>query len=86
MACDVLVISDLVINVHYQVKEQKPDTWKKLSAPAEASPEPGNMGVVMQRSYHLNDEDETEVEKDDLAKGSCERKQIQFDWNRICLV
>jgi ATP-dependent DNA helicase 2 subunit 2 len=51
------------------VKEQKPDTWKKLSAPAEASPEPGNMGVVIQRSYHLNDEDETEVEKEDLAKG-----------------
>ena len=61
-----------------QVKEQKPDTWKKLSAPAEASPEPGNMGVVIQRSYHLNDEDETEVEKEDLAKGRCFLKLVEL--------
>ena len=52
-----------------QVKEQKTETWKKLSAPAEASANPGTMGVKMQRSYHLKDEDETEIDPADLAKG-----------------
>ncbi|XP_028404243.1 X-ray repair cross-complementing protein 5-like [Dendronephthya gigantea] len=63
--------SNIKINVYgyIRVKEQKPDSWKKLSAPAEASPEPGDMGVAIQRTYHRDDEDETEVEKEDLAKG-----------------
>ncbi|XP_046839076.1 X-ray repair cross-complementing protein 5-like [Xenia sp. Carnegie-2017] len=64
--------SNIKINVYgyIRVKELKPDAWKKLSAPAEASPEPGSMGVVTQRSYHRNDDDDddTEVVKDDLAK------------------
>ena len=61
-----------VFSLCNKVKELKPDAWKKLSAPAEASPEPGSMGVVTQRSYHRNDDDDddTEVVKDDLAKGS----------------
>ena len=50
--------------------EEKPASWKKLSAVSQASANPGTMGVKMHRSYHLNDEDETEVDMDDVAKGS----------------
>ena len=56
----------ILTDMYYlQVKEQKPET----SAPAEASANPGTMGVKMQRSYHLKDEDETEIDPADLAKG-----------------
>ena len=49
--------------------EEKPPNWKKLSAVSQASANPGTMAVKMQRSYHLNDEDETEVEMEHVAKG-----------------
>ena len=52
--------------------EEKPPTWKKLSAVSQASANPGTMAVKMQRSYHLNDEDETEVEMEHVAKGGWE--------------
>ncbi len=52
-----------------QSMEEKPPSWKKLSAVSQASSNPGTMAVKMQRSYHLNDEDETEVETDNKAKG-----------------
>ncbi len=48
---------------------EKPATWKKLSAISQASANPGTMAVKMERSYHLNDEDETEVEMENVAKG-----------------
>jgi len=48
---------------------ERPDTWKKMSAVSKASACDGNMAVKLQRSYHRNDEDETEVEKDNAAKG-----------------
>lgn len=47
----------------------KPSTWKKISAISQSSANPGNMGVVYERSYHLQDEDETEVEDINVVKG-----------------
>ncbi len=52
-----------------QTMEEKPASWKKLSAVSQASANPGSMAVKMHRSYHLNDEDETEVDMEDIAKG-----------------
>lgn len=48
---------------------ERPASWKKLSAISQASAHPGSMAVRMQRSYHLTDEDETEVEMENVAKG-----------------
>ena len=48
---------------------EKPASWKKLSAISQASALPGTMAVQMQRSYHLNDEDETEVDTVNVVKG-----------------
>ena len=50
---------------------ERPDTWKKLSALSQASASDGSMAVKLQRTYHHNDEDETEVEWDNVAKGWC---------------
>ncbi len=50
--------------------EEKAPSWKKLSAVSQASSNPGTMAVKMHRSYHLNDEDETEVDMDNVAKGT----------------
>lgn len=52
-----------------QTMEERPASWKKVSAISQASATPGSMAVKMHRSYHLNDEDETEVELDNVAKG-----------------
>lgn len=52
-----------------QTMEEKPSSWKKLSAVSQASANPGTMDVKMHRSYHLNDEDETEVDMENIAKG-----------------
>ena len=59
------------INVwsYLRVKSVKPSSFKSLSAVSQTSAQPGSMKVIMDRSYHLNDEDETEVERADLAKG-----------------
>ena len=54
---------------YLKIREAKPESWKKLSAVSEASNQPGDMKVKIERSYHLNDEDETEIEKENLAKG-----------------
>ena len=48
---------------------ERPASWKKLSAVSQASAHPGTMAVKTQRSYHLNDEDETEVDPENVAKG-----------------
>ena len=49
---------------------ERPATWKKLSAVSQAAAaSSGSMAVKMHRSYHLNDEDETEVEMENVAKG-----------------
>ncbi|XP_065185037.1 X-ray repair cross-complementing protein 5-like [Sycon ciliatum] len=63
--------SDTKINVwsYLRVKSVKPSSFKRMSAVSQAAAQPGAMKVMMDRSYHLNDEDETEVEKADLAKG-----------------
>lgn len=60
------------LTVHFllKVKEEKLATWKKLSAISQMSANPETMEVQMQRSYHLNDEDDTEVEKENVAHGS----------------
>lgn len=52
-----------------KVMVERPATWKKLSAVSQAADDGGSMVVSMQRTYHLNDEDETEVDKDNVAKG-----------------
>ena len=56
-----------------------------MSAPAEASANPGTMGVKMQRSYHLKDEDETEIDPADLAKGLRFMKYSKNLWIRSSL-
>jgi len=62
--------SNLKINVYAytKVKEERPASWKKLSALAEHAANRDTMGVDMQRTYHLNDTDRTEVEKDNVAQ------------------
>ena len=45
------------------------ESWKKLSAVSQMSPNPETMEVQMQRSHHLNDEDDTEVDKENVAQG-----------------
>ena len=52
-----------------KVMKERPDSWKKLSAISQSSATPGTMGVKVERSYHLNDEDETEVDREDASKG-----------------
>ncbi|XP_015762651.1 PREDICTED: X-ray repair cross-complementing protein 5-like [Acropora digitifera] len=63
--------SQLKINVYgyNKVREEKLASWKKLSAVSQASSNPDTMEVQMQRSYHLNDDDDTEVEKENVAQG-----------------
>ncbi|KAL9961622.1 hypothetical protein ACROYT_G030604 [Oculina patagonica] len=63
--------SQLKINVYgyNRVKEEKLASWKKLSAVSQMSPNPESMEVQMQRSHHLNDEDDTEVDKENVAQG-----------------
>lgn len=48
---------------------ERPASWKKVSAISQASAMPGTMAVKMERSYHLDDEDETEVEMENVVKG-----------------
>ncbi|EDO36674.1 predicted protein [Nematostella vectensis] len=51
------------------VREEKLASWKKLSAIAQASPNSDSMEVTMERTYHRNDEDQTEIEKENVAQG-----------------
>ncbi|EDV20349.1 uncharacterized protein TRIADDRAFT_61074 [Trichoplax adhaerens] len=76
--------SKLKINTYayIKVRESKPESWKKLSAISEASNQPGDMKVKIERSYHLNDEDETEIERENLAKGYKYGKTI-VPWLKI---
>lgn len=48
---------------------ERPSTWKKLSAISQSSATPGTMAINLERSYHLQDEDETEVDSSDTVKG-----------------
>ena len=48
---------------------ERPASWKKLSAISQGSAMQGTMAVKMERSYHLDDEDETEVEMENVVKG-----------------
>ena len=50
---------------------EKAPTWKKLSAISQTSANPGTMSVHLERSYHKQDDDETEVDMEDVAKGRC---------------
>ncbi|XP_064382719.1 X-ray repair cross-complementing protein 5-like [Halichondria panicea] len=59
----------IACKIYTKTMEEKPPSWKKLSAVSQASSKPESMGVKMHRSYHLNDEDETEVDMDNVAKG-----------------
>ncbi|XP_065844073.1 X-ray repair cross-complementing protein 5-like [Oscarella lobularis] len=63
--------STLKINVwgYYRVKEQKTISFEKVSAVSQASKYPGSMKVKLERSYHLNDENQTEVAKENVAEG-----------------
>ena len=47
-----------------------------MSALAEHAANRDTMGVDMQRTYHLNDTDRTEVEKDNVAQG---KKKLSFN-------
>ena len=59
----------LFCEINAKVREEKLASWKKLSAVSQASSNPDTMEVQMQRSYHLNDDDDTEVEKENVAQG-----------------
>jgi ATP-dependent DNA helicase 2 subunit 2 len=52
-----------------QVKSERPVSFKKLSAISQASANPNTMAVKMDRTYHLNNEDETEVMKEQVTSG-----------------
>ena len=56
-------------SLFYKVKELKANSFKKMSALSEASKNPGDMKVSMQRSHHLQDEEFTEVEDEHVTKG-----------------
>ena len=59
-----------LVQINIKVREEKLASWKKLSAVSQMSPNPETMEVQMQRSYHLNDEDDTEVDKENVAQGN----------------
>ena len=64
---------------------ERPATWKKLSAVSQSSAQPGDMKVLIDRSYHLQDEDETEVDKDNVAKGELSfAQQLQDVLSLLC--
>ncbi len=65
-----------------QVMVERPQTWKKLSAVSQASASDGNMAVKLQRSYHRNDEDETEVDLENVAKGGQYLEERSRMWLR----
>ena len=48
------------------VLHERPASWKKVSAVSQAQ-----LAVIQQRTYHLNDEDETEVQPENIVKGTC---------------
>ena len=48
---------------------EKAPTWKKMSAISQTSANPGAMAVHLERSYHKQDDEETEVDLEDVAKG-----------------
>ena len=56
----------------HQTMVERPATWKKLSAVSQNSANPGSMAVRYERSYHLQDEDATEVSQEDTVKGVTE--------------
>ena len=62
--------SNLKINTwsYVKVKEERPASWKKLSALAENAANRDTLAVDIQRTYHLNDADRTDVEIENVAK------------------
>lgn len=67
---------------YLKVREEKLPPWKKLSAVSQMSPNPDTMEVQMQRSYHLIDEDDTEIDKENVAQGIT---LTQFFFFNTCL-
>ena len=47
----------------------KADSFKKMSALSQSSRNPGDMKVTVQTSHHLQDEDFTEIDDRNVAKG-----------------
>lgn len=91
--------TSLKINSYAYVKtsEEKPASWKKLSALAETAANRDTMKVEMQRSFHLNDEDQTEVNKENTAQAfrygktlvpmtSDDQKSLKLQTTKGCLV
>lgn len=89
----------LKINVYsyVKVKEERPASWKKLSALAEHAANRETMSVDMQRTHHLNDEDQTEVEKENVAQAyrygktivpmtSEDQKSMKLQTTKGCMV
>ena len=68
---------------YLKVREEKLPPWKKLSAVSQMSPNPDTMEVQMQRSYHLIDEDDTEVDKENVAQGITLTQMFFFN---TCLI
>ena len=53
-----------------QVRDEKLATWEKVSAKAQQCANPETLKVRIERSFHLNDDDDTEVEKENVAQGT----------------
>ena len=81
---DSYITSEVILyicSLTFKVKEEKLASWKKLSAVSQMSPNPDTMEVQMQRSHHLNDEDDTEVDKENVAQGTVLNKIIL--WKKL---
>ncbi|CAI8032323.1 X-ray repair cross-complementing protein 5 [Geodia barretti] len=60
----------IACKIFTKVMHERPATWKKLSAVSEAARCQGQQAAVqIQRSYYLNNENETQVEHDNIVKG-----------------
>jgi len=82
---------------YVKISEEKPASWKKLSALAENAANRDTLNVEMQRSFHANDENQTEVDKENTSQAyrfgkdlvpmtSDEQKTLKLQTTKGCLV
>lgn len=91
--------SDLKINTYAYVKtsQERPASWKKLSALAEQAANRDTMKVETERTFYRNDENQTEVDKDNTTQAyrygktlvpmtSDDQKTLKLQTTKGCLV
>lgn len=52
-----------------QTSQERPASWKKLSALAEQAANRDTMKVETEQTFYRNDENQTEVDKDNTTQG-----------------